>query len=255
MLELADATIADEFARESKIAVAALLTANLNDALFVPHRFHKTLAFVDGQRERLLGINIFAGLHREQVYEGMPVIGRTGDDRVDIVPLHQFSKILVLFGHFAALGELLGRDLSMGVVHIAHGNDVAKIGCASAIAATLPAAPDQSDAGAVIRSERLRLRGICFFEFEIPSRHAGDGGDGSGGLEKTTAIDVKDMWFHEWIGIPLPACVKREQFGSSSIAVRRQGGNIFFPEFQLDIQFQKFSGAQFGEAGHDPFSI
>ena len=196
MLELADAAVANQFTSEPEIAVAALLAADLNDALVVAHGFDEAFAFINGERERFLGVNILAGLDRQQVHERVPVVGRAGDDGVNVIALHELAKVLVLLRHLAVLGELLGRGLGMAVVHVADGEHVAEVGGASAVAAALSAATDQCDAGTVIGTERLGLGGMGFFEFEEPSRHAGGGGDGSGGLEETAAIDVENLWCH-----------------------------------------------------------
>src|SRR5438552_2232881 len=111
VLKFAKATVADEFAGEPEIAFAALLAADLKDALVVAHGFHEALAFVDGEGERLLAVNILAGLHREQVYKRVPVVGRARDDGVDVVALHEFAKVPVLLRHLAVLRELFGRSL------------------------------------------------------------------------------------------------------------------------------------------------
>ena len=156
MLELADAAVANQFAGEAEIAVAALLAADLNDALVVAHRFHEAFAFVNGERERFLGVDILAGLDRKQVHERVPVVGRAGDDDVNVIALHELAKVLVLLRHLPVLRELLGRGLGMAVVHVADREHVSEVGGAAAVAAALSAATDQGDAGTVIRTERLR---------------------------------------------------------------------------------------------------
>jgi hypothetical protein len=47
VLKLADAPVADQLAGQPEIAVAALLAANLKDALAGTHGFHEALAFVN----------------------------------------------------------------------------------------------------------------------------------------------------------------------------------------------------------------
>jgi len=44
MLEFADAVVANQFASEPEISIAALLAADLNDALVRTHRFHEVMA-------------------------------------------------------------------------------------------------------------------------------------------------------------------------------------------------------------------
>src|SRR5437773_10396002 len=48
LLELADTAVANQFAREAEIAVAALLAADLHDPFVFAHGSHEALAFVDG---------------------------------------------------------------------------------------------------------------------------------------------------------------------------------------------------------------
>ena len=48
----------DELAGEAEELVAALLRAGLQHDAVLAHRFHHPLAFVDGQRERLLGVDV-----------------------------------------------------------------------------------------------------------------------------------------------------------------------------------------------------
>src|SRR5439155_4584726 len=100
------------------------------------------------------------------------MIGRPGNRRMNVIPLHELSEILVLLRHLALLGELLGRGLSVVVIHVTNSDDIAEASRAPAISTPLSAAPDQRDIRPIIRPQRLRLRGMGLFEFEIPSRHA-----------------------------------------------------------------------------------
>jgi hypothetical protein len=63
-LDLAEPSIANEFARQSKVSIAALLTSRLKDALRFLLRFNESFAFVDRQRQRFFAIDILAGSHR-----------------------------------------------------------------------------------------------------------------------------------------------------------------------------------------------
>jgi hypothetical protein len=137
VLQLANSTVADEFACEPEIALAALLAADLEDALVVARGFLEALAFVDGEGERLLAVNILAGFHRKQVYKRVPVVGRARDDGVYIIALHELAKVLVRLRHLAVLRELLGRSLGMAVINVADGKHVTVRGRTRAIATAL----------------------------------------------------------------------------------------------------------------------
>ena len=213
VLKFAKATVADEFAGEPEIAVAALLAADLKDALVVAHGFHEALAFVDGEGERLLAVNILAGLHREQVYKRVPVVGRARDDGVDVVALHELAKVLVRLRHLAVLRELLGSGFGMTVINVADGKHVTVSGRTRAVGTALAATTDQCDARTVVGTERLGLGGVGLFEFEEPSWHTGGGGEGSGGLDETAAIDVENFWCHGRIALQSHGCVKIETGG------------------------------------------
>jgi hypothetical protein len=58
MLELAQPAIANKFACQAKILIAALLAAGLKDALCFSRDLDESLAFVDGKRERLFAVDI-----------------------------------------------------------------------------------------------------------------------------------------------------------------------------------------------------
>src|SRR5262249_49762138 len=148
--------------------------------------------------------------HRDQVDKRVPVIGRAGDDSMDVVALHELAKVLVLFGHLTILGKLLGGSFGMAVIHVADGDHVSVRGGTRAVAAALTATTNERDARPVVRTERLGLGGMGFFEFEEPSWHSGGGRDGRGGLDKATASDVENLRWHERIARHSPECVKTE---------------------------------------------
>src|ERR1044071_7855008 len=197
VLEFAQASVADQFAGKPEVAVAALLAADLNNALVVAHRLHQAFAFVNGEGERFLAVDILAALHGTQVHKRVPVIGRAGDDDVDVIAFHELAKILVLLRRLAVLAELLAGSLGVAVVNVADGNHIAMPRRPATVAAALAAATDQGDAGTVVGTQRPGLRGVSLFEFHKPTRHAGGGRNGGSGLDETTTIDVENMWCHE----------------------------------------------------------
>ena len=196
VLKLADAAVADQFASEAEIAIAALLTADLQNALVLAHGFHEAFALVNAERQRFFRIDILAGLDREQVHHGMPMVGRAGDNDVNVVALHEFAEVIIDHGHFLPGRELFRRRGSLSLVHVADGDDFAKPAGAIAVAATLPAAADEGNAGLVIRTERLRGGRLREILFQKPTRHARGGTEGGGGLEETTTINLKRFGIH-----------------------------------------------------------
>src|SRR5687767_13458998 len=98
VLELANATVADEFARQTEIFPAALLTTGLEHALGLFYRANELFTVFNREGEWLLAIDIFAGAHRGERNERMPVINRPANDNVNIVALHHLSEIFVDLG-------------------------------------------------------------------------------------------------------------------------------------------------------------
>src|SRR5689334_6428905 len=59
MLKLSDAPVADQFASQAEIPIAALLAPNLENAFVVAHGFHQPFALVDRERQRFFGVYVF----------------------------------------------------------------------------------------------------------------------------------------------------------------------------------------------------
>src|SRR4051812_8798838 len=156
MLQFADSLVADQFARETKVSIAALLAADLKNAFAGLHGLDQMFAFVNTKGQRLFGINILAGFYREGVYEGVPVVRGAGNDNVNVVPLHELTKIGIDLWNLIAGLELLGSSLAMGLVHVTDSEHFPKAAGAIAIASALATTADQRNAGFVIGAERVR---------------------------------------------------------------------------------------------------
>ena len=83
-------------------------------------------AFADRVADRLLDVDVGAGLHGGDRVQRVPVVGRGDDADLGLFPVEQFAIVAVVLGAFA--GELL--DLGAGgveqaLVDIAQGDDVA----------------------------------------------------------------------------------------------------------------------------------
>ena len=74
-------------------AVAALLRADLHDAARLLDDLAEDLAFVDRQRQRLLGVDVLAGLAGGDVDGRVPMVGRAVDDHVDVVAVEQLAVV------------------------------------------------------------------------------------------------------------------------------------------------------------------
>ena len=122
-LDLAEAAGADQLDRQAEQAaeVGALLAAGLQDAAGVLDRLLDRQRLGDGQRQRLLAVDVLAGLERLDGHLRVPVVGR-GDEhaieglvagRVRGNPSVLASKSLNPRSH-----DLRGT-LAMGAVHVA----------------------------------------------------------------------------------------------------------------------------------------
>ena len=63
--------------------------------LWLLHGIGHGAAFGDGERQRLLAINILAGPGGFDDGNGMPVVGRCDQDRVDVFAGEEFAEVLV----------------------------------------------------------------------------------------------------------------------------------------------------------------
>ncbi len=122
-LQLSDAAVAHQFNRGLKLLLTALLGADLHDAAGLLDDAAEDFAFIDGERDRLFGIHVFAGLARRHVNDGVPVVRGRIEDDVDVLAI-QYLAIVAIGVRLAAESFFgLGRVF---LVHIAHSHDVAE---------------------------------------------------------------------------------------------------------------------------------
>ena len=103
---VADVPAADQFAGAAEVVRRALLAAGLEDASVAPHRVDYRPRFADRQCQRLLAVNVLAGLGRLDRDDRVPVVGRGDDHRVDVVAGQQLAEVIVdsaIIGRAAAL--------------------------------------------------------------------------------------------------------------------------------------------------------
>ena len=88
MLHLPDPAVADQLARAVELRPgieAALLRTDLEDASRFRHRVRHLAPLRDRQRRGLLQVDMFARLDRVYGQNGVLVVGRRDDDRIDIL--------------------------------------------------------------------------------------------------------------------------------------------------------------------------
>jgi hypothetical protein len=156
VLELADAAVADQRAGEAEDARGALLRAELEDAFVALHFFAQSPVFGEVEAHRLFEIDVLAGADGGDGRENMPVIGRSDEDGVNVLPGEQFAEVgiggagvvlVVLVDAVAGLVAVLFHDIADGddlgvllVQEIAH------------VPLALRADADAADSDAVARS-------------------------------------------------------------------------------------------------------
>ena len=73
--------------------IGSLLRPHLTDPIVLSCRFNCLFAFPLAVRKRLFNVDIFAGLHRPDCSQAVPMIARCHDDGIDHIIVDQFSKI------------------------------------------------------------------------------------------------------------------------------------------------------------------
>ena len=115
--------------------------------MYLPHGLGHQAAFADGERHRLLGIDILEGLAGMDADQRPPVFGRGRDDGIDILAIEHLA--IVLDGHALVL---LGGRLAAGQIDVGDG-DESRAGVlqrGGQVVAALPADADARDADLVV---------------------------------------------------------------------------------------------------------
>ena len=128
LLDVAQCTGAHQLDGGDELLAAALLATHLQDAVVSTHGTLYGQSLGDGIGQRLLQIDVLAGLERMDGHEGMPVVGRGNLDGIDILTLehtlilfidvatHRHALLLLPLGHIAT------EALALDAVHIAAGS-------------------------------------------------------------------------------------------------------------------------------------
>jgi len=143
-LHLADGAVPDQGAGFPEFGTGTLLGAGLNNPLVLPGGVDHAAAFHDGQRQRLLAVDVLPRLTGVNGHQGVPMVRDGDDDPIEILALQQFPIVPITFG----LTLLVGNDLvsfdQYVAVHIAQSGDIATCG-QEPIEVSFPLIP-QSDA-------------------------------------------------------------------------------------------------------------
>ncbi len=116
--DLAELATADVFIADLHVVRAgALLHSDLTDAVVYPRGLDDARPFVDGERERLLDVNVAAGIQGIDGAGGVPVVGRPDEHCVDFLLLEQRPVVgvgLRLRGHLLQMLEVVAEDIAEG---------------------------------------------------------------------------------------------------------------------------------------------
>jgi hypothetical protein len=146
VFQLADATIAHQFARQAKSGITPLLAAGLQDTARFSGLLDEMFAFLNSQSQRLFAINIFTGPHGGRGHKRMPVVDGPAQYDVEILKRHDVAKIPERFG----IWPLLSGDRQMCVIDIADRNDIPKLRCLVPDSAAPSATTDESHRRSVV---------------------------------------------------------------------------------------------------------
>jgi hypothetical protein len=131
-----------------------LLAPGLGDAPVLPDRAHHLPAFIDGEGQRLLAVDILAGAARVDYRFRVPVIRRRDHHRINIGRGQKFAVIIVE----RRTGKALSHFFEAGAVHVAQRHELPLFRQAvEAVGA--PAAADVAHAYGAISGKSAGRRG------------------------------------------------------------------------------------------------
>ena len=165
-LDLAQASVLTErnSLQEHVVVFAALLRSNLKDALRGRGDLADLLAFFDRESQRLLAVDVLAGLHRLDRDFGMPMIGRRDDHSFDVLTLQQFA--IVGIEPRLAAGEFSVSLLRVSSIDVADRDKISKFLGATTVMSPLP-----SDANRTEDRTIVPRRGFSLVRNRGRSRH------------------------------------------------------------------------------------
>ncbi len=179
------ALLQESVARLHQVRRAAPLRADLDDALMLARRSHHCLPFDDVDADRLLHVNVGAGLDSRDHRQGVPVVRRRDQHDVEVFLIEHFPVIGVRSRFFLRrlpLGDHIGRVGQHSLVDVAkrHHFDRGHLDQPEQVGLTVPARADQADARRLIGEPRKRI--------EPGQRQPGGGAGG----QKISAVHGRD---------------------------------------------------------------
>src|SRR5262245_24937999 len=150
--DLAELAVADQLAGLAELLGGALLAAGLDDAVVLAGCLDHRPPLGDGQAERLLAVDVLAGLAGVDGDQGVPVVGHGDDDGIDVLAVEQLA--VVADGERGLAGLLLDAGPGLfepGLIDLADRDAVLDVDAevAFALVADADAADADSFAGRV----------------------------------------------------------------------------------------------------------
>ena len=141
----------DAVAGLDQVRRAAALRADLHDALVLARGGEHGLALDHVHADRLLHVDVGAGLDGRDHRQGVPVVGRGDQHDVEVLLLEHLAVVAVgarLLLRGLARGDHLGGLGQHLLVHVAQRDDLDRrdLDQAEQVALAVPAAADQADA-------------------------------------------------------------------------------------------------------------
>ena len=177
-------------------AAGAGLRAGLHDAVELARHFDDPASLPHVVRDRLLDINIFAGLHGPDGAERVPVVRRGEADDINVLVLQQLADVGVSFDLLPQVPVFLDLPVKNGLVHVAQRDHAGAFDLAQAldVVHAASAKPDDGKADVVVRAGGVRGDGGLGFALRsVVGAQGGEeaqGGCGEkGGFEETAAVE------------------------------------------------------------------
>ena len=159
----ADGTFVDQIVRLAEvILIRPLLAAGLKYRAIAPGGGNHGSALLDGERQWLFAINVFAGLHGGDGDQRVPMVGRRNHHGADVLSIEQVAKIFVQRRSGRGAGQnVLRGHFAMELIDVAGGSDLnARIRqehLAKMLTAAEVSGPDQPDDDPIAGRRRGRL--------------------------------------------------------------------------------------------------
>ena len=140
--DIADLARLDHARRLGDVRRRPVLGARVENPFRAPGGLHHGAPFPNGERERLLHVNVLACFEAQHRGNGVPVIGSGHHHGIHFLDLEHPAKVAQRFR--AAAGQIFRSALRVGIVHVA-GRQQLRVRRLQQAAHDLPAAPSTTD--------------------------------------------------------------------------------------------------------------